>query len=219
VAHEVKNPLGGIRGAAQLLQRELTAPAHREMLAIVIGETDRLRTLVDRMLAGERRPRRGPVNIHELLEHVHALVQAECPPGVRLEREYDPSLPELQADREQLVQCLLNLLRNALQAVGAQGCVRLCSRAERRCMIGTGYHRLAIRVDVLDDGPGLPAGMEHTVFYPMVSTREGGTGLGLPIAQALAHGHGGLVSYEREGAWTVFSLLLPLQHGDDHRER
>jgi len=148
-------------------------------------------------------------NIHEVLEHVYGLMQAERPPGVELHRDYDPSLPEISADREQLVQVLLNVGRNALQAVGGRGEVRLRSLAQRRCTIGGRMHRLGIRVDVIDTGPGLPPDLNHTAFYPMVSGRPGGTGLGLPIAQALVQAHGGVLQYERLGEETIFSLLLP----------
>jgi len=209
VAHEVKNPLAGIRGAAQLLQRDEVSGRCREYLDIIVRETDRLNRLVDRMSAGARPPLRQRINIHEVLEHVYGLMQAERPPGVELHRDYDPSLPEISADREQLVQVLLNVGRNALQAVGGQGEVRLCSLAQRRCTIGSRMHRLGIRVDVIDTGPGLPPGLNHTAFYPMVSGRPGGTGLGLPIAQALVQAHGGVLQYERLGEETIFSLLLP----------
>ncbi len=215
VAHEVKNPLGGIRGAAQLLQKELPEQESPEHLEIILCEVDRLSSLVDRMLAGERSPQRQRFNIHELLEHVCGLIEAERPAAVELRREYDPSLPELWADRGQLVQVMLNLLRNALQAVGGQGRIRLRSRVERQCMIGARRHRIAVRAEVLDSGPGLSAEMEQTAFYPMIKGRPDGTGLGLSIAQSLARAHGGLIRYERRDRETSFSLLLPVQDVGD----
>jgi two-component system nitrogen regulation sensor histidine kinase GlnL len=222
VAHEVKNPLGGIRGAAQLLEAELPRAALREYTQVIIEEADRLQTLVDRMLGPRRTPRHEAVNVHELLERVRMLILAEAPPGVSVRRDYDPSLPDLSADRDYLQQALLNLARNALEAVGARGVIRFRTRAERAFHIGPHAHRLGLRVQIEDDGPGVPAELREKIFYPMVTGKPNGTGLGLAIAQSLAQRHGGLIECDSRPGRTVFTLLLPLeaknggQNGLDH---
>jgi two-component system nitrogen regulation sensor histidine kinase GlnL len=211
LAHEIKNPLGGIRGAAQLLEREFPDPQHGEYTRVIIREADRLQNLVDRLLGPSRPPRRQSLNIHEVLEHVRKLLEAEAPAGVTVARDYDPSIPDLVGDREQLVQALLNLARNALQAVGERGRILLRSRARRQVTLGGATHRLVAVMEVEDDGPGVPPELQEKIFYPMVTTRAGGSGLGLPIAQQLAHSHGGLVECRSRSGCTVFSMMLPLE--------
>lgn len=210
LAHEIKNPLGGIRGAAQLLEREFPDSEHREYTRVIIREADRLQNLVNRMLGPNRLPHLTMLNVHEVLEHVRKLVEAEAPTGVRVSRDYDPSIPELSADREQLVQALLNIVRNALQACGNHGVIVLRTRMRRQLTLGTSRHKLVVQIDIEDNGPGIPSGMLEKIFYPMVTTRAEGTGLGLPIAQYLVHGHGGLIECRSRPGSTTFSIYLPL---------
>ena len=211
LAHEIKNPLGGIRGAAQLLEREFPDNEHREYTTVIIREADRLQNLVDRLLGPSRPLRHEALNIHEVLEHVRKLVEAEAPQGVEVARDYDPSIPDLHGDREQLIQALLNLARNALQALEGSGRLVLRSRARRQVTIGGALHRLVAVMEVEDNGPGVPPELQEKIFYPMVTTRAAGTGLGLPIAQHLVHSHGGLVECRSRPGCTVFSMMLPLE--------
>ncbi|WP_018233067.1 nitrogen regulation protein NR(II) [Thioalkalivibrio thiocyanodenitrificans] len=215
LAHEIKNPLGGLRGAAQLLERELPDPALHEYTRIIIGEADRLQALVDRMLGPSSLPRKRPINLHEVLEHVRGLVSAEAPGGVRLESDYDPSIPDLMADRDLIIQAILNIVRNALQAVGQSGTITLRTRVLRQYTVGQVRHKLVARIQVIDDGPGIPAEMQEQIFYPMVSRRDGGSGLGLSIAQSLINQHGGLIECTSRPGRTVFSLLIPLETTDE----
>jgi two-component system, NtrC family, nitrogen regulation sensor histidine kinase GlnL len=215
LAHEIKNPLGGLRGAAQLLEKELPDPALHEYTRIIIGEADRLQALVDRMLGPNSVPRKQALNLHEVLEHVRSLVTAEASPGVRIETDYDPSIPELRADRDLLIQAILNIARNALQAVGESGRIVLRTRVRRQYTLGHVRHKLVARIQVIDDGPGIPEEMHERIFYPMVSGRDGGTGLGLSIAQSLINQHGGLIECTSRPGKTVFSLLIPLETTDD----
>ncbi len=210
LAHEIKNPLGGIRGAAQLLERDFPDSEHREYTRVIIREVDRLQNLVNRLLGPNRVPQKAPVNIHEVLEHVRQLVEAEAPAGVRFLRDYDPSIPDLVGDREQLIQAVLNIVRNALQAVGSEGGIALRSRTRRQYTIGPTRHRLVAQLDIEDDGPGIPTAMIDKIFYPMVTMRPEGTGLGLPISQYLVHTHGGLIECRSRPGSTVFSIFLPL---------
>jgi two-component system nitrogen regulation sensor histidine kinase GlnL len=213
MAHEIKNPLGGLRGAAQLLESELEQPELKEYTQVIIGEADRLRNLVDRMLGPNDLPENRQINIHEVLEHVRSLVDAENYPGLVLKREFDPSIPELMADSELLVQAALNLVRNAAQA-GARTIV-LRSRVQRQFTIGHARYKLAIRIDIIDDGPGIPADMQSKIFYPMVTGRADGTGLGLPIAQSLINQHSGIIEFTSQPGNTVFSIFLPLEVAND----
>ncbi len=211
LAHEIKNPLGGLRGSAQLLERELASPELREYTRIIIEEADRLRNLVDRMLLPNHTPRLRPTNIHEVLERVCQLVELEINHHIALVRDYDPSLPELEADADQLIQAVLNIVRNAVQAIGAQtGTITLRTRPLRQFTIGHSRHRLVLNIQVIDTGPGIPAEMLETIFYPMVSGRAEGTGLGLTIAQNLINQHHGLIEVSSEPGHTVFNLLLPI---------
>lgn len=211
LAHEIKNPLGGIRGAAQLLEREFPDSEHREYTRVIIREVDRLQNLVNRMLGPNRVPQKASLNIHEVLEHVRQLVQAEGPEAVNFLRDYDPSIPDIVVDREQMIQSVLNIVRNALQAVGDDGSITLRTRTKRQLTIGGARHKLVIQIDIEDDGPGIPAPMMEKIFYPMITTRAEGTGLGLPIAQYLIHSHGGLIECRSRPGCTVFSIYLPLE--------
>lgn len=215
VAHEIKNPLGGIRGAAQLLERALPDPDLCEYTRVIIGEADRLRSVADRMLGPRKPPAFAPVNVHECLEHVRQLLLAEYPQGVALIRDYDVSLPDLIADRDQLIQVLLNLMRNAMQALleahTEDARVVMRTRVLRQFTIGALRHRLVLRVDIEDNGPGIPEDLQETVFYPMVSGRANGSGLGLSIAQSIISQHQGLIECESVPGCTLFSLLLPVE--------
>lgn len=213
LAHEIKNPLGGLRGAAQLLERRLDDAGLREYTQVIIDEADRLQQLVDRMLGPTQLPRREAVNVHEVLERVRHLVSAEA--GIAIETDYDPSLPMLVADCDQLIQALLNLVRNAVQATGPDGRVVLRSRAVRNLTIGPCRYRLAASIEVTDDGPGIEPEMLEKIFYPMVSDRPGGSGLGLAIAQSLIRRHRGLIECSSEPGRTTFRVLLPLEGDED----
>ncbi|HYW05195.1 MAG TPA: nitrogen regulation protein NR(II) [Gammaproteobacteria bacterium] len=220
LAHEIKNPLGGLRGAAQLLERELEDPDLREYTRVVIAEADRLRNLVDSLLGPARPPRRRPVNIHRVLEHVRMLVEAETHPGIVLETDYDPSIPRLRGDPEQLIQAVLNIVRNAVEAVqaraaaAADGVIRLRTRTARQRTLGHRRHRLVARIEVIDNGPGIPEEQRDTIFYPLVTGRPDGTGLGLSIAQDLVGRHGGLIECESRPGQTCFTIFLPLSAAD-----
>jgi|TARA_R110002073_G_scaffold11861_1_gene53340 two-component system nitrogen regulation sensor histidine kinase GlnL len=215
VAHEIKNPLGGIRGAAQLLERALPDPELAEYTKVIIHEADRLRNLADRMLGPRKLPNYTDENVHESLEHVRQLMLAELHHAVAIDRDYDPSLPEIPADRDQLIQVLLNLVRNAAQALTEQKVeaprIVLRTRALRQFTIGMHRHRLVARIDIEDNGPGIPEELKETLFYPMVSGRANGSGLGLSIAQAIISQHRGLIECESVPGKTVFSLLLPME--------
>lgn len=218
LAHEIKNPLGGIRGAAQLLARELPEDGLRDYTNVIIEEADRLRNLVDRMLGSNKLPSLSMTNIHEVLERVCSLVDAESQGGITLVRDYDPSLPDVLIDREQMIQAVLNIVRNAMQAIGAQnelrlGRITLRSRAVRQFTIGHVRHRLVARIEIIDNGPGIPAELQDTLFYPMVSGRPDGTGLGLAITQNIISQHQGLIECESYAGHTTFSIYLPLEQG------
>jgi two-component system nitrogen regulation sensor histidine kinase GlnL len=211
LAHEVKNPLGGLRGAAQLLAKELGSPELREYTAIIISEADRLVALVDSMAISNGPPRKDMLNIHELCEHVVKLIRAEAPAGVQIDRDYDPSLPDGMFDRHQIVQALLNIARNAMQAVGAHGRITVRTRARSGLNIGKVRHRLAAAIEVEDNGGGVPADLIKTLFLPLVTGRTNGTGLGLAVAQDLATRHGGIIEFTSQPGRTIFSLLLPIE--------
>ena len=211
LAHEIKNPLGGLRGAAQLLDRELADEELREYTRIIMEESDRLQSLVDRMLAPNKPPRKSRLNIHRVLERVRQLVQVEAPDDVVIERDYDPSIPMVDGDSDQLIQAILNIVRNAAQAVGQRGRIVIRTRIHRQVTIGHRRNRLAVKIDVVDDGPGIKPEIQGQIFYPMVTGRADGTGLGLSIAQSLIHQHGGLVECSSTPGNTVFSIFLPLE--------
>ena len=213
LAHEIKNPLGGVRGAAQLLAKELPNEELTEYTRIIIREADRLRDLVDRLLGPNQRLAIEPVNIHEIIEHVRNLISAEFNNAVTINRDYDPSLPPLPADRAQLIQTVLNIMRNALQAAErAEDCtILLRTRSQRQFTIGGRRHRLVCRVDIIDNGPGIPADLQQSIFVPMVTGRADGTGLGLSIAQSIVNRHGGLLECASEPGGTRFTFYLPME--------
>jgi two-component system, NtrC family, nitrogen regulation sensor histidine kinase GlnL len=213
LAHEIKNPLGGVRGAAQLLARELPDPELEEYTNIIIREADRLRDLVDRLLGPNQQLDTTRLNVHEVCEHLRNLIAAETKNRIQLVRDYDPSLPDISADRGQLIQAVLNIVRNALQASeNLDHCViTLRTRAQRQFTIGSQRHRLVCRLEVEDNGPGIPEDMLHSIFMPMVTGRAQGTGLGLTIAQSIITRHGGLLECSSEPGKTRFTIYLPLE--------
>ncbi|MDO8705470.1 MAG: nitrogen regulation protein NR(II) [Sulfuricaulis sp.] len=213
LAHEIKNPLGGLRGAAQLLERELPDKSLREYTGIIIHEADRLRNLVDRMMGPHQPLKKQPVNIHEILEHVRRLILVEVPVGLTIEREYDPSLPEFAGEPEQLIQAVLNIVRNAVEVLEQKGRIYLRTGIERSFTVGHKRHRLVLRADIEDNGPGVPEEIQEHIFYPMVTAKAGGTGLGLSIAQDIIAKHGGLIECRSRPGQTVFSIYLPLENG------
>ncbi|HEX7028434.1 MAG TPA: nitrogen regulation protein NR(II) [Gammaproteobacteria bacterium] len=208
LAHEINNPLGGLRGAAQLLERELPEKS-REYTQIIISEADRLQSLVKNMLGPSSLPNKTSINIHEVLNHVITLIGAEAGADLQIALDYDPSIPNISADRDQLIQAILNLVRNAWQATGAGGRIRLRTRIVRSFTIGHTFHRLVLRIEVIDNGPGIPPHKLKQIFYPMVTGRPEGSGLGLTIAQSLISLHGGLIECNSSPGETNFSILLP----------
>jgi two-component system nitrogen regulation sensor histidine kinase GlnL len=210
LAHEIKNPLGGLRGAAQLLERELQEVDLREYTRVIIGEADRLAALVDSIAGPSRAPQKTLINVHEICEHVYHLLRAEARAAVVVERDYDPSLPNAMLDRHQMIQALLNVARNALQALGDTGRITLRTRALSNVSIGPARHRLVASLQVEDNGPGVPEALRSSIFYPLVTGRPNGTGLGLAVAQELVTRNGGLIEFESQPGRTVFTLLLPL---------
>jgi two-component system nitrogen regulation sensor histidine kinase GlnL len=210
LAHEIKNPLGGIRGAAQLLARQLDNDDLREYTSVVISETDRLAGLVDTLLGPGGPPRKEPANVHELLEYVVRIIEAEDDRSLSIRRDYDPGLPLIDLDRDQIVQAFLNLVRNAATALDGQGTITLRSRAEMNFTIGNVRHRVIASIEIEDDGPGIPLELQDSVFYPLVTSRPDGTGLGLPAAQELLSRHGGLIEFDSRPGRTVFYVRIPL---------
>ncbi|MDX1452824.1 MAG: nitrogen regulation protein NR(II) [Oleiphilaceae bacterium] len=217
LAHEIKNPLGGIRGAAQLLDAELTNDDHHEYTSIIIEESDRLRNLVDRMLGTNKALNLVEINIHEILERVCTLIRAESGENITLVKDYDPSIPELKGDKGQLIQAFLNIAKNALQALspqmeqGENATITLRTRALRQFTIGQQRHRLVAKVEIIDNGPGIPKEFLQSIFYPMISGRAEGTGLGLSITQSIFSKHDGLVECESSPGSTNFIVYLPLE--------
>ena len=216
LAHEIKNPLGGIRGSAQLLEHELEDLPNADQLAeytqVIINEADRLQDLMQRLLSSHRVMQPAQVNIHEILERVRRLIHAEFG-GVRVKRDYDTSLPMITADREQMIQAILNIARNAAQAMHGDGEIVLRTRAMRQVTIAKKRHRLAMELRVIDNGPGIPEAIRDKIFYPLVSGREGGSGLGLTLVQSFIHQHQGTIEVDSRPGHTSFNILLPLQHG------
>lgn len=211
LAHEIKNPLGGLRGAAQLLEQELPDPSYHEYTRIIIREADRLHNLVDRM-TGPRRPfEKSSVNVHEILEHVRKLIIAEADNAVVIERDYDPSLPTISGETEPLIQAVLNIIRNSKQALEHSGVIRLRTRIEHQFTIGQNVHRRAIRIDIEDNGPGIPEVLQERMFYPMVTGRDEGTGLGLSIAQDIVSKHNGVIECNSKPGKTCFSIYIPVE--------
>jgi len=219
LAHEIRNPLGGIRGAAQLLDGELREASLREYTQVIMKEADRLQSLMDRLLTPHRLPRLTEVNIHEVLERVRSLVLAEVHTGgadaLTLVRDYDVSLPLLTGDREQLIQVVLNIVRNAVQAlaeqhIGGTGKIILRTRALRQVTLAKKRHRLAMALQIIDNGPGVPDSLRDKIFFPLVSGRDNGHGLGLTLAQTFVHQHHGTIECESQPGNTCFTILLPL---------
>lgn len=219
LAHEIKNPLGGLRGAAQLLEHELVglpnAPSLREYTQVIIKEADRLQDLMQRLLTPHRPMVPATVNIHEILERVRSLLVAEYPGSLKVRRDYDTSLPEMVGDREQLIQAVLNIARNAAQAMQGTGEIVLRTRALRQVTLAKRRYRLALEVKVIDNGPGIPEPIRERMFYPLVSGREGGSGLGLTIAQNFVHHHQGSIDCSSRPGNTVFTLRLPIEAARD----
>lgn len=216
LAHEIKNPLGGIRGAAQLLQLELESKELTEYTQVIIHEADRLQTLVDRLLAPHRKPHVvDDVNIHEVCERVRSLILAEFPKGLRVVRDYDTSIPDFRGDKEQLIQVVLNIAHNAAQVLAERmaagdACITFKSRIARQTTFGKKRYRLALELHVIDNGPGIPDEIKDRIFYPLVSGREGGSGLGLTLAQTFVQQHDGLIECESQSGRTAFKILIPL---------
>jgi two-component system nitrogen regulation sensor histidine kinase GlnL len=211
LAHEIKNPLGGLRGAAQLLDLELQDPELKEYTQIIIAESDRLQDLMDKMLGPNKPAHKSQINIHEVLERVRHLVTVEAAHGIILYTNYDPSIPEIFADKNQLIQAILNIVRNAVQAVQNHGVITMKTRVQRHMTIGRKRYKLTVKIDIIDNGPGIKPELMGQIFYPMITGRAEGTGLGLSIAQSLINQHNGLIECESEPGNTVFSIYLPLE--------
>ncbi len=209
LAHEIKNPLGGIRGSAQLLEGELADPGLKEFTAVIIAETDRLLALMQRLLGNHAVMHPAPLNLHDVVERVCRLILAEYP-RLTVVRDYDTSLPDITGDREQLIQAVLNIVRNAAQAVDGVGCVELRTRAMRQVTLAKRRHKLALELRVTDDGPGIDEHMLDQIFYPLVSGREGGSGLGLSLAQTIVAQHQGMIDVDSVPGCTRFTLMLPV---------
>ena len=216
LAHEIKNPLGGIRGAAQLLGQQLRNEELEEYTSVIISEADRLAGLVDTLLGPGGPPNKEQANIHELLEYVVRLIQAEVGDVIDIHRDYDPGLPSIDLDRDQIVQALINLLRNAVVALGGQGRITLRTRAIMNFTIGDTRHKAVASLEIEDDGPGIPPDLQDSVFYPLVTSRPDGTGLGLPVAQELISRHDGLIEFESRPGRTVFFVRIPLATEEAH---
>lgn len=213
LAHEIKNPLGGLRGAAQLLEQELEDDALKEYTKIIIEEADRLKNLMDRMLGPNALPKNKKMNIHGVLERVRLVVQAEASADIQIHRDYDPSIPDIFADKDQLIQAFLNIVRNAVQALGEAGEIIIRTRVARKITIGSRQNKLVAKIDIIDNGPGVSEEMREQIFYPMVTGRAEGTGLGLSISQSIINRYDGLIEYTREGGCSLFSVYLPLEAG------
>jgi two-component system nitrogen regulation sensor histidine kinase GlnL len=215
LAHEIKNPLGGIRGAAQLLDHELERPGLHEYTQVIMKEADRLQSLMDRLLTPHRLPQPAPLNIHEVLERVRSLILAEYPDGIVIRRDYDTSVPLLKGDKEQMIQIVLNIARNAAQAMQGKGELRLRTRIARQVTLARKRYKHALEVQIHDTGPGIPDNMRERVFYPLVSGRAGGSGLGLTLAQTFITQHGGTITFDSQPGSTTFTLLLPINHSEN----
>ncbi len=217
LAHEIKNPLGGIRGAAQLLARELPDSDLTDYTNVIIEEADRLHKLVDRLVGSRKLPELRLINIHEVLERVRNLIEAEvADKDIRIDRNYDPSIPDVMADSEQLIQAVLNIVRNAMQALESPnvrhntGTIELATRVLRNVTIGSVFHRLAARIEIIDNGPGIPEDLIGSIFYPMISGRAEGTGLGLSIAHSIINQHKGTIECSSKPGLTRFAIFIPV---------
>ena len=212
LAHEIKNPLGGIRGSAQLLERELRDVELKEYTQVIVKEADRLQALMDRLLTPHHLPKLVSLNIHEVLERVRSLMLAEFPHGISVVRDYDTSLPELVGEKEQLIQALLNVARNAAQSMKGRGEIRIITRIARQVTLARVRYRYAVMIDIIDNGPGVANALQDKIFYPLVSGRDGGTGLGLSIAQDLVNQHQGIIEFDSVPGQTRFTILLPVRN-------
>ncbi|MGL4615685.1 MAG: nitrogen regulation protein NR(II) [Shewanella sp.] len=211
LAHEIKNPLGGLRGAAQLLSRELADPALQEFTHLIIEQADRLRNLVDRLLGPQRPTAHRPHNIHEVVQKVYKLIEMALPANIQLKRDYDPSIPDIEMDPEQMQQAVLNILQNAVQALEHTGGeILIRTRTQHQVTIGSQRHRLVLALSIIDNGPGVPPELMDTLFYPMVTTREHGSGLGLSIAHNIARLHSGRIDCISSAGHTEFIMSLPI---------
>jgi two-component system nitrogen regulation sensor histidine kinase GlnL len=210
LAHEIKNPLGGIRGAAQLLEQELEKPGLREYTQVIVQEADRLRLLMEKLLAPQNASHYSALNIHEVLERVRSVVLAEMADGLKIKRDYDISLPALIGDKEQLIQVMLNIVRNAAHAMKGSGLITLRTRVAHQATLNKRRHRQAVRVEIIDNGPGIPQELQDKIFYPLVSGRADGHGLGLTIAQDFVSQHHGIIEFDSEPGRTCFTVLLPI---------
>jgi two-component system nitrogen regulation sensor histidine kinase GlnL len=210
LAHEIRNPLGGILGAAQLLEAELNGADLSEYTQVIIQETNRLQSLLDRWLTPAKRPEIRTVNVHEVLERVRNLLLAEFP-SLEIQRDYDISVPEIQGDQEQLIQAVLNIARNAAQANNGEGTIKFATRISRQVTLSMKRWKLAARIDIIDYGPGIPEDMQGKIFFPLVSGRENGTGVGLTLAQSLVQRHEGVIHMVSEPGFTCFSIYIPVQ--------
>ncbi len=211
LAHEVKNPLGGLRGAAQLLEKELSNNELKEYTQVIISEADRLQNLVNKLLGPSTLPKQQLINIHEILERVRNLVQVEINNNIKLHRDYDPSIPEMQADPDQLIQAILNIVRNAAQALSGSGNIYLKTRIQRQFSIGHQRFKLVCSISIIDDGPGIPSSIKDRIFYPLVTSRAKGTGLGLSIAQGLIQKHSGIIECTSIPGNTEFTINIPIE--------
>lgn len=214
LAHEIKNPLGGIRGSAQLLQAELQDAGLEEYTRIIIQETDRLTTLVDRLLGPRNVPDFRMANIHKVLETVRKLIELEAEPPLKINRDYDPSIPEINLDGEMMLQAILNIMRNAMQSLEStpDAEIKIVTRTERQFTIGSTRHRNVLRIDIIDNGPGIPESLKDHLFYPMISGRPNGTGLGLSVAYSIIHQHRGIIEFDSEPGCTRFTIIIPLEN-------
>lgn len=210
LAHEIKNPLGGLRGAAQLLEADLADESLKEYTQVIISEADRLQGLVDRMLGPKQLPVRADLNIHHVLERVCSIINVETGNNELIKRDYDPSIPDIRGDADQLLQAVLNIMQNAIQAVGTRGKILLRTRIQRQFTLANRRYRHVLQIDIVDNGPGVPEDLAAKLFYPMVTGRPEGTGLGLSIAQTLISHHGGLIEYTSKPGNTIFTIYLPL---------
>ena len=214
-AHEIKNPLGGLRGAAQLLELELQNNDLKEYTQIIIEEADRMKVLMDKMLGPNKVPNKVALNIHEALERVRQLVQAETADSIKIIRDYDPSIPELKADKNQLIQAFLNIVRNATQAIQDTGEIILRTRIYRQMTIAGKRHKLTARIDIIDNGSGIKPELINQIFYPMITGRHDGTGLGLPISQSIINQYNGIIECTSTAKNTTFSIYLPVGNLND----
>ena len=210
LAHEIKNPLGGIRGAAQLLEQELDKPSLGEYTQVIVQEADRLRSLMESLLSPQNSSHHSALNIHEVLERVRSVVMAEMPEGLSIQRDYDISLPALIGDKEQLIQVMLNVVRNAAQAMHSKGSIIMRTRIARQVTLLKHRHRLAVKVQIIDSGPGVPKELQDKIFYPLVSGSTEGHGLGLTLAQDYVNQHRGTIEFDSEPGRTCFTVMLPL---------